>query len=127
MWQHWETALTLSDPVQETLTLEPHLKRTLQLQAQADIDLINLRRRVCYEVQQMVHDMRNDTEDWLQGLRPHIRNLYGTIDTCIQVLALRTIAQMFHWGDMHLFEEMEQGFPLLGHPGPGLGLATEDR
>ena len=129
MWQHWNTALTLSDPAQETLLLEPHLKRTLQLQAQADTDLINLRKRACHEVQQMVSDLRDDTEEWLRGLRPHIRNLYGTTDTCIQVLALRTIAQMFHWGDMHLFEEMEQGFPLLGRLAPGWGWPqrTDDR
>ena len=121
MWQHWNTALTLSDPAQETLQLEPHLECTLQLQAKANSDLSNLRQRVCHEVRQIVSDLREDTETWLRSLRPHIRNLYGTIETCIQVLALRTIAELFHWGDMHLFQEMEQGFPLLGQLAPGWG------
>eukprot|EP00435_Cladocopium_sp_Y103_P059759 s29_g21.t1 len=121
MWQHWHGALSLGDPAQETLLLEPHMLKTLELQRRAGSKLVELRLRVCHEVRTLVESLRPQTEEWLHTLKPHIRDLYGTTETCLQVVAIQDLTRRLYWGDPHLIEELSQGFPLLGDLAPGWG------
>ena len=55
------------------------------------------------------------------ALKPHIQQLYGTPQTCIQVVAMRKLADIFQWGDPTLLKELSEGFQLLGNLSPGWG------
>lgn len=113
MWQHWRAALALPDPAQEQMTLEPHLERTLRIQHVMKTELTDLRHRACHEVQLLVEEVSQETEDWFQNLKPHIQKLYGNTSTCIQVIAIEKLADLFQWGDQTLLQELTVGFPCL--------------
>ena len=125
MWQHWRAALALPDPAQEQMTLEPHLERTLRIQHVMKTELTDLRHRACHEVQLLVEEVSQETEDWFQNLKPHIQKLYGNTSTCIQVIAIEKLADLFQWGGRpDTAAGTYRWLPLLGELQPGWGWPT---
>ena len=121
MWEHWSRAICLPNPRQEALHLEEGLRITLthQHQHQGHLDL--LRARVCHDVDTLKEKSAAEIEDWWHDLQPHIQDLYQDKRSCIQVVVIHKLCDMFGWQDPTLLAELTTGFPLLGQINPGLG------
>ena len=108
-----QAALALPDPAHEMLGLDPHLKETLRLQHELRDSLEEIRHRACHEVTLIWSTHGRILQPGSNALKPHIQQLYGTPQTCIQVVAMRKLADIFQWGDPTLLKELSEGFQLL--------------
>ena len=121
MWRHWEGANGLGDPRGETFQLEPGLHQVLDVQSAKAAELDTLRDRVCHDIEQLKKMLQPQTRAWWKGLAPHVKALYPDSDSCVQVVTLQYLAEMFSWGDMGILTEMTHGFRLTGKLNSGLG------
>ena len=78
-----------------------------------------MRYAVAKEVEQLVSDLDDSVQKWYFGLKPHVQKAYCAKDRAcsVQVPVIRHLASIFGWGDMDIFDELTEGFPLLGSCG----------
>ena len=71
----------------------------------------------------MVEDCEEEVKLWFESLAAHVQRAYGgKHGKCtLKLPIIKSLAAEFGWGDMSLFQEMHDGFPLLGDIRPGLG------
>ena len=122
MMEHWQASQTALHPGQSAPCLEPGLAQWLPLWQHWRPHLPTLRQPVA-EVVQLVEDHQGEVLRWHATLEPHVQAAYsGKSGKCtMQLPIIVALAAQFGWGDMALFEEMQNGFPLLGTVRPGLG------
>ena len=91
-------------------------------------ELPTVRKRVAAEVELLVEDLSEDTETWLATLSEHVKRVYTDErgKATLRLPAIRRLADRFGWQDMELFDQMEQGFNLLGTVTSGLGWRLRD-
>ena len=123
MWEHWSASHEALRPSQAAPRLEPGLAQGLPLWQHWQDHLPALRQAVAEEVVQMVEDREEEVQLWFDSLAPHVKRAYGgKSGRCtLKLPIIKALAAEFGWGDMSLFQEMHDGFPLLGDIRPGLG------
>ena len=123
MWEHWQASREALHPSQAAPRLEPGLAQWLPLWQHWQDHLPALRAAVTEEVVRMVEDCEEEVKLWFESLAAHVQRAYGgKHGKCtLKLPIIKALAAEFGWGDMSLFQEMHDGFPLLGDIRPGLG------
>ena len=67
-------------------------------------------------------------QTWLSTLSAHVQRVYSDDRgrATLRLPAIRRLAAQFGWHDMELFDQMQQGFDLLGDVTNGLGWRIRD-
>ena len=125
-WLHWQCAAKLVHEGQTSPQLEPGLAQWLPLWRHWRLRLPEIRASVAAEIAQLVSDSDEEIREWFCARAPHVQSAYGgTAERCtVKVPIIKRIAKEFGWADMALFDELDNGFPLLGPLRPGLGWRT---
>ena len=125
-WLHWQCAEKLVHEGQTSPQLEPGLAQWLPLWRHWRLRLPEIRASVAAEIAQLVSDSDEEIREWFCARAPHVQSAYGgTAERCtVKVPIIKRIAKEFGWADMALFDELDNGFPLLGPLRPGLGWRT---
>lgn len=132
MWDHWEAAYELPHPGRMTPRLEPGLEATFQTYSMCWKQLNGLREAVIREVQQMIVDWQEVTEEWFRSLPLEIQTVYTTNGrkrvTQVPVL-IELLRQAGYQGVDQLQQELTRGFNMTGELTPGTGWLprTDDR
>ena len=126
--EHWSAACRVSHQNQSRPQLEPGLLQWLPLWQHWRRVVPEMRYAVAKEVEQLVSDLDDSVQKWYFGLKPHVQKAYCAKDRAcsVQVPVIRHLASIFGWGDMDIFDELTEGFPLLGSLRPGLGWRLRD-
>ncbi|CAE7199832.1 kanC [Symbiodinium sp. CCMP2592] len=121
--EHWKLSRHMPHPDHRDAFMEPGLQQWIRIWVQMRAHLAELRLAVVEQVEEMVVEMEDETKSWYQSLRPHVQKAYrSTTGVCtLQLPALRRICELFGWQDLDIFDELTQGFRLLGPLAPGLG------
>ena len=121
--EHWRASFGLLHPHQAPPSLEPGLAQWLPVWSHWKSVLPDLRPRVTQALKLFVDDLEEETAQWFSTLPTHVKELYQ--DTrgrpTLQVPAIKSLARRLGWPDYVLFDELSQGFPLLGQISPGAG------
>ncbi|CAE7231016.1 unnamed protein product [Symbiodinium sp. CCMP2592] len=121
--EHWSAAHSVLHQNQSSPQLEPGLLQWLPLWKHWRKFVSEMRYAVAAEVEQLVADLDDEIQQWYFSLKPHVKKAYAAKDdTCsVKVPVVKKLASVFGWQDMEIFDELTEGFPLLGDLRPGLG------
>ena len=130
--EHWRAAATCIHPGQARPRLEPGLLQWLPLWRHWRSCLHEIiREAVATEIEQRVIEAKEEVQQWFETLDLRVQKAYGLAQgkCTVQLPVLKAIAEEFGWQDLRLFDEMTQGFQLLGpsHPGVGWRLRSDAR
>ena len=121
--EHWVASRSVLRPNQACPQLEAGLQQWLPLWLRWRRRRPKMRRAVADEVAQLVDDLDDSVQQWCFSLEPHVQKAYfAPVNACSPVIQrLAILASMFGWQGLGLFDELTQGFPLLGRLRQGWG------
>ena len=121
-WDHWRLAKSLSHPMLQTPVLEPGAVQVLHKLEQIG-DITRLRQEVVADIQQMIDDWSEYTQNWLESRPNHVRAVYQSGDgPCTQIpVFLELLSQCGYPAMTDISQDLSLGFDYVGeqHPGPG--------
>eukprot|EP00438_Fugacium_kawagutii_P034924 Skav206385 [mRNA] locus=scaffold834:525350:529905:- [translate_table: standard] len=132
MWDHWQQSSVARHPLQHPPRLEPGLQQAFELQHRLSQDLPRLRAAIVNDIEDMVAEWEDDTNQWWRSLPSHIAQVYHDVDhqqiTQIPIL-LHLLDRLHCPGFQDLKQDLEHGFAVTGklHPGPGWQHRTDSR
>ena len=121
--EHWGASRRALRSQQGRPLLEPGLRQWLPVWRHWRQVLPQFREGIVQDIYALVHDPQDTTDHWFANLGEHIKKVYnnGRGRTTLQVPALEWLARKLSWPDMAMFNELREGFPLLGQIAPGAG------
>ena len=130
--QHWHLTATARHPLQLGAQLEPGLSQVVDFWQKWSHDLDRIRQEITEEVELMVEDRREHTEQWWKALKPHVQAVYynSEHDQITQIPIFVDLLRMFQFPEIEaLAGELNNGFKVTGElvAGPGWLPRTDDR
>lgn len=131
LWDHWRVSADCCHPILAPPSVEAGILQTME-KCLAFSDIPRLRQEILQEVEHMVWDWEDFTNEWLSSRRPHIQQVYRQSDnqTPTQVPVFLHILEQTGFPCMdHVIDDMTNGFVLTSeqHPGPGWPVRTDER
>ena len=118
--KHIQFATTYQHPMALLQPMDPTLHFALAVQCWVGHDIIRIRKLVVEELQTMLEDMQEETDDWHANLTTHVQQAYtiketNKVDKIVQVPAFVQLLKMTNYPKLHeLQQDLYTGFEMLG-------------
>ena len=127
---HCALALQAEHPYLHEPDLEHTMVFALDFLKALGPGVVRWRQDLLAELQDLIHDMRDDVDSWYAALPAHVQDAYAAKRApagCVAVPVLRRLGEAIGYpGIEALCDDLSAGFPLLGRIPPGTGWTCLD-
>ncbi|CAE7699540.1 unnamed protein product, partial [Symbiodinium sp. KB8] len=122
-YEHWAASRGCLHPAQQPPHLEPGLQQWLPIWLHYRKVIPEMRKAVTLAIEDLVAERGDETAEWMRQRPPHVQKAYSFENgkATVQVPIIKELAMRLGWKDPDIFDELENGFPLLGPIRAGLG------
>ena len=121
--ERWAASRGCLHPAQQPPHLEPGLQQWLPIWLHYRKVIPEMRKAVTLAIEDLVAERGDETAEWMRQRPPHVQKAYSFENgkATVQVPIIKELAMRLGWKDPDIFDELENGFPLLGPIRAGLG------
>ena len=115
-YEHWAASRGCLHPAQQPPHLEPGLQQWLPIWLHYRKVIPEMRKAVTLAIEDLVAERGDETAEWMRQRPPHVQKAYSFENgkATVQVPIIKELAMRLGWKDPDIFDELENGFPLLG-------------